>query len=176
MITEQIANELNLHLQRIFCLPITRSTFRDLQQVIVHLTQGNQERAQELFELLLSGSIKDDKVDRGAYDKVKGMVEKFTIPCRMSKEVFERGDFMGGISSEMLVQDNNAVFINRIRNIDGKELQFITDPQATLYLIHHFVTRLEELKKDKRLNGFKKEIWELKARLEVLQNEEEGKK
>jgi hypothetical protein len=172
MINEQIANELNVHLQRIFCLPITRSTFRDLQQVVLHLTQGDPDRSNQFFELLLSGTIKESIVDKGAYEKVRLMVENYTIPCRMSKEVFERGDFLAGASSEMLVREDQAAFVNRIRRVDGKELQFIADPQGVFFLIHHFVSRLEELKRDGKLKGNKDEIGELRSRLQSLLIEE----
>lgn len=178
LIDDQVATELNLQLQRIFCLPITRSTYRDLYNVSLVLAKGDQQKAGQILEVLFTGTVKPDRVATNAEPKVRQMIERFTISCRMSKEVFEKGDFIGNVTSEMLTQEDKAVAINRIRKIDGEELQFATDAKGTLYLVHHFLTRLEEFSQiegaKKDIESFSKEIADLQNRLSALQKGSEA--
>ncbi len=177
LIDDQLANELNMQLQRIFCLPISRSTYRDLHNVAMVLAKGDQERANQILEVLFTGTVKPDRVASSAEGKVRQMIERFTISCRMSKEVFEKGDFLGGVSSEILTQEDKAVAINRIRKVDGEEIQFATDPQAALFMVHHFLARLEEFSKHEAskglIKGFEKELKDIQGRVAGLINGEE---
>lgn len=153
MLTEHLVNELNLQLQRIFCLPITRSTFRELQNVIFTLAQQSQDKANLYFEVLLTGNMKDGAVADNAKEKMKGVIERYTIPSRMAKEVFERGEFVSGMTSDIVFDSDtgqNALIVTRIRRIDGQEMQVINSPQTTLFTINHHLQRLAELSQNEK--------------------------
>lgn len=148
MLTEHLVNELNIQLQRIFCLPITRSTFRELQNVIFTLAQQNQDLANLYFEVLLSGTLKEGSVHESARDKMRTIIERYTIPCRMAKDVFERGEFVAGMTSDIMFDQEtgqNALIVSRIRRIDGQELQVVHSPQTTLFTVQHHLQRLAEI-------------------------------
>jgi hypothetical protein len=91
---------------------------------------------------------------------------------RLSKEVYERGEVVNIITSDTLSHEEKTVFLHRIRRIDGEELQFITDPESTLHLLHHFMNRLEEIKNKEEghpLEPHQKELSHLKKKLDNLQ-------
>ena len=172
MLTEHLVNELNLQLQRIFCLPITRSTFREMQNVIFTLAQQNQEKANLYFEVLLSGTMKDGAIADTAKEKMRAIIERYTIPARMAKEVFERGEFVAGMTSDVVFDNEtgqNALIITRIRRIDGQELQVVNNTQTTLFTIQHHIDRLRELsaheKGKEQFKYLKEQINQLKQNL-----------
>lgn len=175
MLTEHLVNELNIQLQRIFCLPITRSTFRDLQNVIFGLAGQSQDKANLYFEILLTGSMKDGSVSEGAKEKMRTIIERYTVPVRMSKEVFERGEFIGGMTSDIIFDGQNGqnpFIVTRIRRIDGQELQVINNAQTTLFTIQHHMQRLEELsaheKGKEQFKHLKEQLNQLKTSLNSI--------
>lgn len=165
MVNEKELTHLSKNLQRIFSMNIMRSTFREVQNAILAATEGNKDNANALFESLMIGEVKDGVVHTKAKDSLKGIIEKYTIPIRLSKEVAERGDFVNIITSDLLAQPNRVVFLNRIRRVDGEEFQFITDPESTFNLLQHFLGRVQDLDKSE---GSKKVIESHKADLQAL--------
>ncbi len=179
---EQTRNKLNLddrmmllfegNLRRIFAMKITRSTFRELQNVILTCTNQNKELANFLFETLLTGQIKGEIPNEKHREILEEMIKNFTIPARLAKEVTERGEFINIITSDLISNEDQFAFVNRVRRIDGEEFVFMSDPQNTLHLVNHFVGRLYELEKNPKskteLNQFKKELSMLGERLKQL--------
>jgi len=126
-------------LQRIFALPITKSTFRDVQNSIMTVTEGNQEQAQKLLEDLVNERIDADPETQHA-------LAHFSYLILVAKDVFERGDFLGLVTSDTVSREDQVFFSNRIRRIDGTELHFVTDVDSTVQLMNHLLVRLSELK------------------------------
>lgn len=160
------------NLRRIFAMRITRSTFRELQNVILACADQNQEKANFLFETLLTGQIKHPALDAAHRRTLEGLIKDFTIPARLAKEVYERGEFINVITSDVLSQKEEYAFLNRMRRIDGEEFVFMSDPQNTVHLVQHFVGRLYELasqpKGKEELLKYKKELLVMAERLKQL--------
>jgi hypothetical protein len=160
------------NLKRIFAMRITRSTFRELQNVILSCTNKDKEMANLLFEILLTGQIKHKISNEKHRETLEDIIKYFTIPARLAKEVHERGEFVNIITSDLLTQADQFAFLNRIRRIDGEEFVFMSDTQNTLHILNHFVGRLSELEaapkgKDELLKH-KKELSMLADRLKQL--------
>lgn len=172
MLNEKELTLLQKNLQRIFSMTIMRSTFREVQNVILTTAEGNRDTANSLFESLITGEIKDGLVPNKSKDVMKDMIESYTIPIRLAKEVYERGDFVNIITSDLLSQQNRVVFLNRIRRVDGEEFQFITDPDSTIHLLQHFVARIQDLTKSDVAKNFvsshKKELEAVKSQIDSL--------
>lgn len=132
--------------KRIFALPITRSTFREMQNAIFAVSDGDADSSNSLFESLLTGEVKKENDKHDKSGKLKNFIEQFTIFARVARDVFERGEFISLASSDILRQQNRVVLLNRLRRVDGEELQFLTDAEGTLRLLQHFAGRLNELK------------------------------
>lgn len=172
VVNEKELSQLTKNLQRIFSMNIMRSTFREVQNAILSATEGNKETANTLFETLLLGEVKDGVIAPKSKDSLKLIIDKYSIPIRLSKEVYERGDFVNIITSDLLTQANRVVFLNRIRRVDGEEFQFITDPESTFNLLQHFLARVQDLNKSedskKIIASHKKDLQELKSKIEQL--------
>ncbi len=132
------------NLRRIFAMKITRSTFRELQNVLLNCTNNNKELANYLFETLLTGQIKGTLNNEKHQEVLEDVIKHFTIPARLAKEVHERGEFINIITSDLITQQEECALFNRIRRIDGEEFVFLSDPQNTVHLLQHFVSRLQE--------------------------------
>lgn len=160
------------NMRRIFAMKITRSTFRELQNVILNCANQNKEIANFLFETLLTGQIKVSVPNEKHREVLEEMIKQFTIPARLAKEVFERGEFVNIITSDLVTQESQFAFLNRLRRIDGEEFVFMSDPQNTVHLLQHFAGRLFELEKAPKgreeLQKFKKELATLGERLKQL--------
>lgn len=133
-------------LQRVFSLPTTRSTFRQLQNAILAVVKGNRDHATLLFETLLKGEVKEELVKYADQEAFQKLLDAFTVSAWVAKDVFEKGEFINIISSDIIQQQNRLLYANTLRRIDGEELQFLTDLESTLQLIQHFVQRLKESK------------------------------
>jgi len=153
--------------QRIFATPITRMTFRQLQNIIYTVFDGDQEKSVKLLESLLTGEAQD-KLGKD----LKKLIEKYSLDVAMAKEVQERGDFMAMLTSDLLPHTNQAIFSNRVKRVDGEEFHFITDFSSVFRLIDHFIGRVEEVKdrdqSQKIVAGYSKELEALKKRLDSL--------
>lgn len=135
------------NMKRIFAMKISHSTFRELQNVILSCANQNKATANFLFETLMTGQIKEGIVNEKQRELIEEVISDFTIPARLSKEVYERGDFVSIITSDLAVQNEQAAFLHRVRRIDGEEFTFMADAQNTIHLLQHFVGRLHELDK-----------------------------
>lgn len=160
------------NLRRIFAMKITRSTYRELQNVILNCANQNQELANFLFETLLTGQLKASIPNEKHREIIEEMIKTFTIPARLAKEVYERGEFVNIITSDLITQQDQSAFLNRIRRVDGDEFVFLSDTQNTVHLVQHFVGRLYELENSKNaqaeLAKFKKELGLIADRLKQL--------
>lgn len=150
------------NLRRIFAMKITRSTYRELQNVILTCTGQNKDIANFLFETLHTGQIKEGWLNEKQTEVMEDLVKYFTIPVRLAKDVYERGEFINVITSDIVTQQEECALLNRIRRIDGEEFLFLSNPQNTLHLLQHFTSRLQELQGNKHaqeeLGKFKKEL------------------
>lgn len=160
------------NMKRIFAMKITRSTFRELQNVILSCVDQNKDLANFFFETLLTGQIKGTIPNEKHREILEDVIKSFTIPARLAKEVYERGEFVNIITSDLISQQEQRAFLNCIRRIDGEEFRFMSDPQNTLHLVQHFIGRLYELQNDEKgkegLEKFKKELNLLGERLKQL--------
>ena len=172
VLTDQILMLFEGNMKRIFAMKITRSTFREIQNVILSCTDQNQELANFLFETLLTGQIKGTIPNEKHREILEEVISNFTIPARLSKEVYERGEFVNIITSDLVSQQEQHAFLNRIRRIDGEEFIFLSDVQNTLHLVQHFIGRLVELEgkpeSKEELAKYKKELTVLSERLKQL--------
>lgn len=150
------------NLKRIFAMKITRSTFRELQNVLLSCTGQNKELANVLFETLLTGQIKGGSVNEKQQEILERIIHDFTIPARLAKEVYERGEFINIITSDIVTQQDESALLNRLRRIDGEEFVFLSDPQNTIHLLQHFIGRIQDFqgnaKAREELAKFKKEL------------------
>lgn len=160
------------NLKRIFAMKITRSTYRELQNVILNCTDQNKELANFYFDLLLSGQIKATIPNEKHRETLEECIKNFTIPARVAKEIYERGEFINIITSDLLTQPDEVAFINRLRRIDGEEFVFMSNPQNTFHLFQHFAGRLFELENSpqgkEELMKFKKDLTLIGERLKQL--------
>lgn len=160
------------NLKRIFAMKVTRSTFREIQNVILTCTNNDRQLANDLFELLMTGQIKEGFCNEKQREILEKVILDFTIPSRLAKEVFERGEFINIITSDTMNQQERFAFFNRIRRIDGEEFQFVTDMESTIHLLQHFTTRLQELEKTPKgkeiFIKFRKEFTDLNERIKNM--------
>ena len=75
------------------------------------------------------------------------LIEEYSIPVRMAKEVFERGEFISLASCDMMTQPNRLAFLNRIRRIDGEEFHYLSDIRGAVNLVHLLIGRLLDSEK-----------------------------
>ena len=169
MLDEKMVKLLNNGLQRVFAMPVTRSSFREIQTVVITSVNNDKEMATGVFEAFFTGKVKPEVAKDQAMEELKKVLSQFAILVRLAKEVYERGEFVNIITSDTLSHEEKTVFLNRIRRIDGNEFQFITDPESTIHLLHHFTNRLQEMQKNeemkKNLNKYKKELGALKEKI-----------
>ncbi|MFQ5729162.1 MAG: CT_584 family protein [Waddliaceae bacterium] len=147
MIDENHLSQLNSTLKRIFAMPISRSTFREIQNAILTFCPNEKEDSSALFESLVTGELKPAGSLCKKKDPLKKLIDEFTVSVRVAKDVFERGEFISLASSDIITQKDRIAFLNRIRRVDGEEIHFLTDTKGTINLLLHFLGRLQELEK-----------------------------
>jgi hypothetical protein len=171
MFDEEKVAALYREFKRIFAMPITPSTYRELQNSVVTIGKGDNENANVFFESVLRGQVKDVE-QNGQSESLRRLVEEFSIPTRVAKDVNERGEFLNLITSDTVPNPQQLVFLTRLRRIDGAEFRFVTDPDSILHLIQHFIGRFQEInrldKSRKIIKGCKQELTNLKEKLEDL--------
>ena len=172
MMDENLLSQLEAALRRIFAMKITRSTFREVQNMLLSITGGDKGMATDLLETLFTGQVKENLTRGKNGDALKTVAREFSIPIRLSKEVLERGEFVNIITSDTIAQKDKLGLLNRMRRTDGEEFLFITDPESTVHLLQHFAGRLQELERaeygKEQLLHFKKDIIQLKAKVDAL--------
>lgn len=160
------------NLKRIFAMKITRSTFRELQNMILTCSGHNKDIANFLFETLLIGEVASGWLNERETRRMEEVINHFTIPARLAKDVHERGEFINVITSDMISQQDDSALLNRIRRIDGEEFVFLSNAENTMHLIQHFIARLQELQSNKKVQDdlakYKKELNLASERLKQL--------
>jgi hypothetical protein len=156
-------------LKRIFSLAVTRSTYREVQNMVVTATNADKEKVDAVLRCLLSGKVNTEVVSPEGEMILDRIIEKFTVPARLSREVLERGEYVSLLTSDTLTSDK---LLNVVRRVDGKEFQFVTDPKMTCNLLQHFVARMNGMKELKggqeALDTVKEELRMVKKTLEEL--------
>src|ERR1700722_1224116 len=127
MIDEKKISFAKRALKRIFALPINRSTYREMHSAFQNILEGNVEQANTLLEVLLIGDANSEKAKNFPKKELQSLIEEFSTLVWTAKDVFERGDFISLVTSDMISTPNQQVFSNRMKRIDGKEFHFITD-------------------------------------------------
>lgn len=148
MFTDTQVKDLGNAFKRIFAMPITRSTYRELQNAVMTVTNGDTQSSNNLFQGLLTGSAPDDLTKKGPKKEILEFIDEFGIFTQTARNVFEKGEFINLVSTDILNRQNLLVFLTRIRRVDGEELQFITDPEGAINYMNHLVTRLGELNRN----------------------------
>lgn len=170
MVEQNALENLQRMLKRIFTLPVTRSTFRELQKAVLTVTEGKTENANTVLNAIMIGKTEDKGLQESPV--MKQIIDEFSIPTLVAKDIFERGEFVSLVTSDILSQPNRFVFVNRVRRIDGEEFQFISDVESTMHLLSHFISRLQELKNNdqgkKQLEQHKNELITLRSKIEQL--------
>jgi len=169
MIEEVQINQVRRELSRIFALPITRSTLREVQNALVAICPQDSNL---LFQTLISGETERLKELTNEDSRLKEIIEDFTVSIRVARDVYERGEFINLASSDIIAQPNRVAFLNRIRRVDGEEIHFFTDTRGTINLLNHLLERLQELKKNdigrESLKNSKDELTAVKQRIDQL--------
>ena len=156
--------------QRILALPISRATFRDLQNAILVGTASNSQSAAQFLNALLTGDLRE--ASEKPSPVIKAFFEEFSVKTRVAKDVSERGEYLSAITSDTMYHPVTPVFLSRMRRIDGEDFQFLADPQGVLSLIAHFLGRLGDLEKNDSnydiTEKFKNELKEVRTSLDKL--------
>lgn len=167
MIDVKKLQQLDLAFQRILTLPVSKSTFRQMQNAILFCLDGDREAASKLLETLLT-----NKMESNSNPPLQKLIERYSLPIGVAREVSERGDFLSIVTSDIISHPEMPLFGNRIRRVDGQEFDFITNAESAIQLLHHFSSRLLEMEKLEKqrdvLKGYKKELSALKNRIEQL--------
>ena len=146
-LSETQVEQLNRSFKRIFALPISRLTIRELQNAITQALQSNVEGSKALYESLLTGELKTPFKEDANGNGLSTLIEDFSSHVKIAREVAEMGEFMNSFSCDFLEQGKQYFFINRLRRIDGSEYYFLSAPETNIRLAHMFINRLRDLKK-----------------------------
>ncbi|MEC7839006.1 MAG: CT_584 family protein [Chlamydiota bacterium] len=172
MIEKTTTDKLSMMLKRIFTLPQTRTTFREIQSAFMGIANGDKELFTDLLESVLAGQIKPILKDQVDIDAFTQIISQYCIPTRVSKEIHDKGQFISFITSDVLSQPNGVVFSNCIKTVEGQEHRFFTDIESTIQLINHFVGRIHEaggLEASKeQMDQLSNEIEKLKANINSI--------
>lgn len=164
MIDDVQIKQIRRELSRIFALPITRSTLREVQNTLIVISPQDSNT---LFQAFLTGELENAHKVTKHKDKLLEVIDDFSVSVRVARDVYERGEFINLASSDIIAQSNRVAFLNRIRRVDGEEMHFFTDTRGTVNLLNHLLERLHELQK----NEIGKES--LKSSKEELKNARE---
>lgn len=147
-IDNRTIDTLSAGLQRIFAMKVSKSTYREIQNLILALTEGKDELADSLLQGVAGTDFKEEHFSEESSQKIKSLAKEYAIPVRLSKEVLERGEFINLLTSDSVGSNKGPLLLNRVRRIDGDESQFITDMSSTVHILQHFSGRLLELSKN----------------------------
>ncbi len=171
MLKKKHIEQLLAQFQRIFALKIGRTTYREIQSAVLISTENDRELANKLLEAVATGDFKDNIVDKEGHGPLRKIIDEYCIPVRLSRDVYERGDFIQVITSD-IARGERTLFVNRIRRIDGEELQFVSDGDSTLQILQHFVGRMEEIANNeggnKEIENHRKELTVVRDRINQL--------
>lgn len=125
--------------QRIFALPITKSTIREVQGALLSHAEGDSVKAGAMFDSLLVGEAKNN-------DTIRTLIDEYAVQVRVARDVFERGDFLNHVFSEIVNQNNRAFLMHFLQRVDGEEFRFFTDVEGTILLLKHMLNRIKDIK------------------------------
>lgn len=170
-VSETQLEQLNRSIKRIFALPISRLTIRELQNAITQALPGNIDATKAVYEALLSGELTAALKD-GDSEGISNLIEQYSPHVKIAREVAEMGEFMNSFSCDFIEQGKQFFFVNRLRRIDGSEYYFLSAPETNIRLSHMFIHRLGDLKKavgDLPLDPkLKEELASIKQEIETL--------
>lgn len=146
MIQEEQLEKLNRTFKRLFALPISRMTLKELQNALYETFPGNPDMAQAIYNSLLTGEIQNTIKDDNNTDLVQ-FIDTYSSNVLIAKEVAELGEFLNSFGCDFMQQGNQVLFMNRMRRIDGQEYHFMSAPDTNIRLAHMFINRLRDLKK-----------------------------
>jgi hypothetical protein len=163
MIDEEKMEQLIQQFQRIFTLPVTSLTFRELHSAISTALNGDNLAIQSFMDALLTNSFNypDDP-------RMEDFFKDFSVPFKVAKQIHDNGEVLSMLSTDIGTQGESLVFQVRSRRIDGGEFKFITDANGFLQVAEHIISRLSSTKST--LTG-KGAISGLRTRLEALENQ-----
>lgn len=173
MIDVKKMQQLEVAFQRILTLPVSKSSFRQMQNAILFCVEGDREAASKLLEALLRGDQESQNGSKSTNDPaLQKLIDRYSLQIGVAREVSERGDFLSIVTSDVINHPEMPLFGNRIRRIDGQEFEFITNAESAVQLLHHFAARIQEMenleKERKVLKGLKRELVALKDRIDQL--------
>lgn len=147
MVDPQALEQLHLYLTRIFCMPVCRTTYREIQSAFMVASKNDTTLFTDMMESSLTGQVKPtlkDKVDSKSFNN---LIDDFCQKIRVAKDVHDKAQFISFITSDLVNQPNNVIFSNCIKTVEGNENRFITDIESTIQLLQHFVGRIQEASK-----------------------------
>lgn len=148
MLSNENLLELRSQLQRIFTMKVSRSSYREIQNLVISITKSNKVLANQLLLTLLSGELQPEVVRDTDTKTLETICSDFSSQVRLAKEIQEKGDFINIITSDLLGAMENSSYLNRVKRIDGEEFHFVTDLDSTIKMVHHFLNRLAEFKQN----------------------------
>ena len=170
--------QLDFDFQRVCALPIAKSSFRQMQNAVLFACEGDKELATRILDSLVAGDSKIQAQDCTDQNAFMSFLKSFNVPFNVAREVAERGEFIGMVTSDIINHPQMPMFGNRIRKIDGEEFEFLTDVSSTVQLLNHFCFRLEEMDKlekaKKVLQGTKNELIQLRDQIDKLVTSAKG--
>lgn len=171
--TELQIEQINRALKRIFALPISRMTVKEVQNAIRSIFPNEQEKMQAIYNSLLSGEIGNNLDANGNKKAVEQLIDSFSSSVRLAREVAEMGEFMNSFSCDFFQQGKQVFFVNRMRRLDGQEYYFLSAPDTNIRLAHMFISRLEDLKNATKGQvelhaNIKKELNEIKNVIDTI--------
>lgn len=135
MINEEKMEELNKQFQRIFTLPVTKLTYRELLNTVSTALNEDSEATQSLAEGLLKNNSPDDPI-------MENFFKEYCIPFRVAKQIQDYGEALTMLSTDIGAQGENLIFHVSIRKMDGGEFTFIADAGSFLQIAEHVISRL----------------------------------
>lgn len=110
MLDEKKLINLRRTLKRIFALPINRTTYREVHSAILNAADGDIETANAFFEALLNGDSTSEKVKKFPKEDLKKIIDEFAVSAWAAKDVFEKGDFINLVTSDLISAPQQHVF------------------------------------------------------------------
>ncbi|MCH1429993.1 MAG: hypothetical protein GWP59_07725 [Chlamydiales bacterium] len=148
MLSKKEILDIRSQLQRIFAMKVSRSSYREIQNLIINVTKSNKVLANQVLLSLLSGELQPEVVNKDDSDEMESLIQEFSSQISLAKEIQEKGDFINIITSDLMGGSENSAFLNRVRRIDGDEFHFITDIESTIKVVTHFLSRVNEYKQN----------------------------
>lgn len=143
--TQDQIDQVKSGLKRIFSLPMSKMTLREVQNLVATTFPNQHEEAKSILDSLFAGESPKSMAD-DIRSKFKPLIEEYSAQVRFAREVYEFGEFMNIFSCDFLQQGNKIFFVNRMRRVDGEEYQFLSSPDTNIRLAHMFINRLRDLK------------------------------